>query len=1006
MWEEDVAAATATPQAILLNQKVIPPGLPARTVLRPRLNAQYSSLLESHETLAVFATAGSGKTVQAQLFATATDWPVAWITLDSADRLPSRLLTYLVAALRPHVQGIDGVRVSGFDKAAVPVDWAAAVAESIGSRKVLIVFDQCEAIMDSPEACSVVEAFLGYLPPNSRAMLLGRDEGQLSVSRLVLTGRVARVTDEELALTYEEAEALLATRSEATDDLRGLWDLSGGWVAGVAFGASRQGRRTFEDRDFRGFVEQEIYARLPTEEQRFLLETSILEAVSLDVAAELCGPAARAIWDSLASRHLPATTSSGQTIRFHPCFRSFLQSKLELEDPERMADLRGRHAELLLTSGHAEEAVELLLELGCRERALEVAALAAEQLLQRQDWVTWLRWAEAIGTDRVEADLRLVPAHIMSLRGARRLQEVRALVGRLEESGQLDAVLAADDRVLTHLAWSMAWTPDRALDLLDRYGSIRSSGARYFFNVMTSRDPVAPVHGASWSESDRMVSWALMVQGRLDELVEMLPAEGAWPPRSPYTTPHPLIGLVWRGDFSRARDLLDQVPEEFRLRVHTDMWDFVEAWLLLAEGNPGLALVSADRAISNSRDTGYGYEPVFQIVEAAALIQLGRLAQAIEVLQQSISITECTGVRAPCEWGRSMLGCAYLLRGEPQLAAAELRPVVAEMRHARRLLMLPMAAVYLAEACERLGDLDGADEAASLALAASEEMKAFWALNRALEDFPSVRHRQLWRHPEAVEWRRVGTPSTPSRLSAPGRAIPVEVHPFGFQPDIFVAGESVGLRRTKVLELLCFLIHHPSGVTRESLQLQLFPDSDRRRASNHFRQVVHQLRKATGITLTRLPNAYRVSDDYVFEATDIRLEQELAAARTATDDDRVQRLRASLDRIDGPYLANSELEWVNQRRYELDVLIVEAEIEVMNHLLEQGDVASAQERAELLIARDPYCDEAYRVLIQAHLKAGSNTAARGAYRRACEAMKEIGLTPDVSTVELMSAPAR
>ena len=81
-------------------------------------------------------------------------------------------------------------------------------------------------------------------------------------------------------------------------------------------------------------------------------------------------------------------------------------------------------------------------------------------------------------------------------------------------------------------------------------------------------------------------------------------------------------------------------------------------------------------------------------------------------------------------------------------------------------------------------------------------------------------------------------------------------------------------------------------------------------------------------------------------------------------------------------------------------------IEVMNHLLEQGDVASAQERAELLIARDPYCDEAYRVLIQAHLKAGSNTAARGAYRRACEAMKEIGLTPDVSTVELMSAAAR
>ncbi len=61
-----------------------------------------------HEALVVFATAGSGKTIQAQMFASREKWPLAWLTLDGADRSPSRMLSYLARALRPHVAGIEG----------------------------------------------------------------------------------------------------------------------------------------------------------------------------------------------------------------------------------------------------------------------------------------------------------------------------------------------------------------------------------------------------------------------------------------------------------------------------------------------------------------------------------------------------------------------------------------------------------------------------------------------------------------------------------------------------------------------------------------------------------------------------------------------------------------------------------------------------------------------------------------------------------------------------------
>jgi hypothetical protein len=53
--------------SITLNHKVLPPGLPRAKIARDRLDEQFARLLDSHETIGIFAAAGSGKTVQAQL---------------------------------------------------------------------------------------------------------------------------------------------------------------------------------------------------------------------------------------------------------------------------------------------------------------------------------------------------------------------------------------------------------------------------------------------------------------------------------------------------------------------------------------------------------------------------------------------------------------------------------------------------------------------------------------------------------------------------------------------------------------------------------------------------------------------------------------------------------------------------------------------------------------------------------------------------------------------------
>jgi len=983
----------------MVRQKVVPPGLPATAIARPRLDDLYAQLLEEHDALAVFATAGSGKTIQAQMFAAYEKWPLAWLTLDDADRSPSRMLSYLARALEPHVPGIEAVLESAFASEPTPEVVAALLAEAIDPQRLLIVVDQCEVIADSSSSCSVLESFLYCLPGGVRVLLLSRQEMKFSLGRLLLHGRIGRITDEDLAVTAAEAEVFLSARDDKTE-VNACLERTKGWFAAVAFGAEPRPGGHDLARDFSSYIGAEVFDVLHPDERQFLLDTSILDAVSVDDAVALCGNDARAQWHTVRMRHLPATSSTDDTIVYHPCFRSFLREQLELTDPARLNRLRRAHAELLCKAAHYEDATELLLSLEHLDEAIPAAELACRQLIDRCDWDTVLRWTEALGAERVGHSPVLQAALIPALRGTRRLEEARALVRGLHADGRLADVVATDDRVITHVAWTMLWQPREGLDLLDQYDTDgNAAGARYMLEVTTSRDPVEPVRGIRWTEVDRLVSWGLMVQGRLDDLVAMLPSEDQWPPRTPYTTPHPLLGLVWRGEIDRARELFDQVPDEFKRHIHSDLWYYLEAWLLLAQDDPQGALAAAEQAITHSRRTQFGFEPVFQIVQAEALILLDRLDDAVTVLTESIESSRLSGLRAYEEWGQTLLGHALLLKNDDADAATLLTSCVDAMSRANRLLLLPAATAFLAEAHRRLGRPEAALETADHAYQIAKLMGSFFGLKRALDRVPELRAQLLGQ--DAAKWRRVTSGPSPmikSRNPDAKDGTTVLIQPFGATPDIHVNGQPVGIRRLKMLELASFLAARPGGVARDDIITRLFPESDRSHASNHFRQVVHQLRKTAGLTLQRLPKSHIAwSDTLTIDTADQRFERALSEARALTGEARLARMREALDQVVGPYLASSDLEWVSDRRFELDVMAEEAELETARLALELDDLDCARRFAERVLARDPYSETAYRVLIEVDMATGAETSALATYRRAVAALREIGLAPSDST---------
>ncbi|MEU4565482.1 hypothetical protein [Micromonospora sp. NPDC023956] len=448
-------------QDALVRGKLMAPGLPSIVVERPRVDAIFTSLFEEHRVVGASAVTGSGKTVQAQLIARRLRWPLVWLTLDPRDRSASRMLSWLAEALEPAAPGARRVVEEGFARRLPPEETAALLAEEVSADRALVVIDQCEVLVDDAAAEASLASFLDHLPGGVHAILLGRTEHAGSAGRLFAYGRLGRVSQEDLALTEDEATALARAQGHDPANAAERCRRTNGWMAAVAFVGSGRRSRAAGSRDFFAILGAEILGGLTGAERRFLLDTAVLGRISPRAATELCGPEAGSVLRAVRLRHLPATTMADGTVVLHSCFRDFLRNRLAADEPDRLADLQRRHADLLVAAGEFEEATELLLSVGDTDVATGVVEKAVPAVLGRGDGNTVLRWLESLAPEPASASPVLLGAKIRALVDASRLEEARALVREVDLADRLTEVLAADPGTVGYAAGA---TPPLARD--------------------------------------------------------------------------------------------------------------------------------------------------------------------------------------------------------------------------------------------------------------------------------------------------------------------------------------------------------------------------------------------------------------------------------------------------------------------------------------------------------------------------------------------------------------
>lgn len=1001
------------PPAAVIRSKLAVPPLADRLVPRARVARLVAQLVDRYRLVWVTATAGAGKTTAMVQAATLLGRPLAWLTLDGTDTAPGRLLVYLEAAIArqvPDAQGVVGAALA----ARIPhPEVAGLLAEAIGEVPLLLVVDGLEqfATDDADEGRAVMSGLVRYAPPSARVVLLSRVDVPLDLGPGTGPDQVAAVGEGALAFTPEEAaEALAGVGRTGIDPARAV-EVTGGWVTGVLFEAWRSQEHVVgaggEADPLHGYLASQILDLLDAEDQDFLFATSLLDEVTPARAAALGlhRPEERLV--ALRTRHLPVNWTAGtEGMRCHPRFREYLLARLQRRDSEVVRALRSRHGQLLRSEGHLEEAVESFLTAGDLDAALSTAEAVIGAVIDRLDFAVAERWLEALAPADEPGRRRLAGAELMLAITREDYRRGALIADRLERAGaraELARASATAAASLTWCYWHLGRVQDARTIMAVAEQGPETDAVSYLMSLVEGepgRSPAARTF--SGGPMDALVMRVHYAHGRLQDVVR--------PPTSPWAG---AVSAPWRIGALRATGRLTEALELYRA---ADAGGWSPAWmhgivgpeLMIDLGRTDEARVVLARGRGLILATGsVVFSWLNRLTEAKLELRLaGNLAAAVAILDEVAAAggDRYAFIREAIDTWRGM--ALLLAQGPAGEAAALLRRAVRSMEAADRVLDLPTAAVYLAEALWRCGDADEADAAADRALAAAVRQGSNHQLLMAVADFPGVVSRRLDAEvaPDSP-WHDLGRALRARSVHvdlAAGTLL--RLTEFG-RIALAVDGRDVKPRIAKSLLLVAFLAAAPEHrATRDQLIEGLFDGRDDPSTRAYLRQAVHRLREALPeeAGLVVVDGVLGFAEPVRLDTDSGRLEALFTQAAHLQGEARLSVLLRALEIADaGPYLSGVELEWASRRRGEIDAWLVDARLTAAQLSFAAERLGQAEELVERALAEDPYKESAWRLAMRIASALGDEDRLIATFRRCRASLEELDLVPSEATSRLL-----
>ena len=322
--------------------RLSPPAFPDSVMERPEVNRAIDTEIKK-SILYIHAPAGFGKTIAMSMWLSSRKLPAAWIPLNLYDDEPAVFCRYLLTALVWLDNGAAGAAKAalsdpGFTEAPFEYFFRVLSNISVEHTQGIIVIDDFHLIENMAILNTLPQA-IRKLSQVHKLVVLSRLKPPVSFSDLVLKNEMGELNENGLRFTRKQIVELYKSVGIGLsfEEARTIEEKTGGWALGLgaellsikAHGSESFFSRATGEKYIHGYLEKEIWDKWDDNIQEFLLRTSILEDLPLELCDKLCKCGSEKILSSLTNDSGLVVCLPDGAYRYHHILRDFLRRMAE-----------------------------------------------------------------------------------------------------------------------------------------------------------------------------------------------------------------------------------------------------------------------------------------------------------------------------------------------------------------------------------------------------------------------------------------------------------------------------------------------------------------------------------------------------------------------------------------------------------------------------------------------------------------------------------------------------
>jgi LuxR family transcriptional regulator, maltose regulon positive regulatory protein len=400
-------------------QKLLVPTATRPLLERADLLVQIEQAVTARRVVALTAPAGWGKTTALAQWAAQSKLPVAWYTLDRADRDPHLFLDYVLHTIAPFVpsaQSISAQIATTSPRNISDLYQAAALEIAAAPAAFALVFDDFHTIDDelpqdvpsAPLIFELIGSIIEYAPSCHLVLASRTLPARQGLARMGVQQRATLLDYRALQFSAAEVRQLArlansaALLDERSEQLAAQLD---GWIAGIILSLDQALQSddyvsidNIVDKDqIYDFFAEQIIAPLDPVLQRFLEDSSVLEDLSPQRCNMLRQQNDSAQFLNEARSRGFLTARRGEWLAYHSLFRDFLRARLA-QDAERELLLLRRAGDLYRVEEDIERALDCYIAAHAVDDAIALLQAAAPRLIRLSRQTVLLRCFELLGS--------------------------------------------------------------------------------------------------------------------------------------------------------------------------------------------------------------------------------------------------------------------------------------------------------------------------------------------------------------------------------------------------------------------------------------------------------------------------------------------------------------------------------------------------------------------------------------------------------------------------------